>query len=138
MWRGPIAVSTELGPTIGRSGDSPVSDGACSGLAVNSDRTWSGWLVIDRVARRSMPRIRNTSPSPRRAPKTNSIWRWLKRSTWSVRGSGIAGGGRRPSNTASSTGPASEGGAAPIRSLPESAAPGRSSTSMTMTSESVT
>ena len=32
MWRGPTAVSTELGPRIGRSGDSPVSEGACSGL----------------------------------------------------------------------------------------------------------
>ncbi len=32
-------------PTIGRSGDSPVSDGASSGLAVKSERTWSGWLV---------------------------------------------------------------------------------------------
>ena len=32
-------------PRIGRSGDSPVSDGACSGLAVKSERTWSGWLV---------------------------------------------------------------------------------------------
>ena len=39
-------VSTESGPTIGRSGDSPVSDGASSGLAVNSEFTWSGWLVI--------------------------------------------------------------------------------------------
>ena len=45
MWRAPIAVSTEFGPTIGRSGDSPVSDGASSGFAVNSDLTWSGWLV---------------------------------------------------------------------------------------------
>ena len=45
MWRGPSAVRTEFGPTIGRSGDSPVSEGACSGLAVKSERTWSGWLV---------------------------------------------------------------------------------------------
>jgi hypothetical protein len=39
MWRAPSAVSTELGPTIGRSGDSPVNDGTCSGLAVSSDFT---------------------------------------------------------------------------------------------------
>ena len=45
-----MAVSTEFGPTIGSSGDSAVSDGASSGLAVNSERTWSGWLVIDGVA----------------------------------------------------------------------------------------
>ena len=58
----PIAVSTEFGPTIGRSGDSPVSDGACSGLAVNSERTWSGWLVIT-GSPPIVPRIRKTSPS---------------------------------------------------------------------------
>ena len=46
MWRRPTAVRTELGPTIGRSGDSPVSEGASSGLAVKSERTWSGWLVM--------------------------------------------------------------------------------------------
>ena len=50
MWRGPIAVSTEFGPTIGRSGDSPVMDGASSGLAVKSDFTWSGWLVTATTA----------------------------------------------------------------------------------------
>ena len=48
MWRGPSAVSTEFGPTIGRSGDSPASDGASSGFAVKSERTWSGWLVMTR------------------------------------------------------------------------------------------
>ena len=42
MWRGPTAVSTEVDPTIGRSGDCPVTDGACSGVAVKSDLTWSG------------------------------------------------------------------------------------------------
>ena len=42
MWRSPRAVSVEFGPTIGRSGDSPVIDGARSGLAVKSDLTWSG------------------------------------------------------------------------------------------------
>ena len=40
-----MAVSTEFGPTIGRSGDSAVSDGTCSGLAVNSERAWSGWQL---------------------------------------------------------------------------------------------
>ena len=49
MWRAPSAVSTEFGPTIGRSGDSAVIDGASSGLAVNSERTWSGWLVTTDV-----------------------------------------------------------------------------------------
>ena len=32
MWRAPTEVSTEFGPRIGRSGDSPVSDGASSRL----------------------------------------------------------------------------------------------------------
>ena len=95
MWRGPTAVSTELGPTIGRSGDSPVSDGASSGLAVKRERTWSGWLVITGEPA-TMPRIRNTSPSSRRARNTNSIWRWLKRSTCTRRGNGINGGVGKP------------------------------------------
>ena len=73
-WRGPIAVRTELGPTIGRSGDSPVSEGACSGFAVNSERTWSGWLVIAGPPG-IVPCIWKTSPSSRRPRKTNSIWR---------------------------------------------------------------
>src|ERR1043166_3369836 len=112
MWRGPTAVSTELGPRIGRSGDSPVSEGACSGLAVNSERTWSGWLVITGPPG-IVPRIRKTSPSSRRARKTNSIWRWLKRSDWVRRGSGIAGGVASPASSASSIGPAGDGGASP-------------------------
>ncbi len=112
MWRGPTAVSTELGPTIGRSGDSPVSDGASSGLAVKSERTWSGWLVIT-GAPATMPRIRNTSPSSRRAPNTNWIWRWLKRSTCTSRGSWIVGGDGRRAASSGSSGPAGDGGASP-------------------------
>src|SRR3954465_13697157 len=46
MCRSPWAVRTELPPTMGRSGDSSVSDGTSGGLAVKSERTWSGWLVI--------------------------------------------------------------------------------------------
>src|SRR5919201_813473 len=112
MCRGPTAVSTEFGPMIGLSGDSPVSDGASSGLAVKSDLTWSGWLVITGEPA-TMPRIRNTSPSSRRARNTNSIWRWLKRSTWIRRGSGISGGDGRLAASSGSSGPAGDRGASP-------------------------
>ena len=90
-WRAPLAVSTEAGPTIGRSGDSAVSEGTCSGLAVNSERTWSGWLVtvVPPAIPASMWKI---SPSSRRARNTNSIWRWVKRISCSARGSATAGG----------------------------------------------
>ena len=114
MWRAPSAVSTELGPTIGRSGDSPVSDGACSGLAVKSERTWSGWLVTTVLAAADAPRKRKTSPSSRRARNTNSIWRTLKRSvctqadSGSERGSSIWAPGP--------AGPAGEGAASPSSS----------------------
>ena len=58
--------------------------------------------------------MRKTSPSSRRARKTNSIWRWLKRSDWARRGSGMLGGRRqRASSSAGSIGPAGEGGAWP-------------------------
>ncbi len=40
-----MAVSTESGPTIGASGESPVADTAVSGFAVISAFTWSGWHV---------------------------------------------------------------------------------------------
>ncbi len=112
MWRGPTAVRTDWVPTIGRSGDSPVSDGASSGFAVKSERTWSGWLVIV-TASSVAPCMLKTSPSRRRARKTNSIWRWLKRSDWTMRGSGIAGAVARSLSAAGSIGPAAEGGACP-------------------------
>ncbi len=112
MWRGPTAVRTELDPTIGRNGDSPVSDGASSGFAVKSERTWSGWLVMTGPPG-IMPRIRKTSPSWRRARKTNWIWRWLKRSVCSSGDPSIAGGSGRPCASAASIGPAGEAGASP-------------------------
>ncbi len=80
MWRSPSEVSTESGPTIGRRGDSAASDGASSDFAVNSERTSSGMLVITSGSGSGV-RSAKTSPSRRRAPKTNSIWRWLKRSS---------------------------------------------------------
>ena len=114
MCRDPIAVRTELGPTIGRNGDSPVSEGASSGLAVNRERTWSGWLVITGPSG-TTPRVRKTSPSSRRALNTNSIWRWLNRITCSARGSAITGGPASCSASGGSTGPAGDGGACPTR-----------------------
>ena len=81
MWRSPTEVRTEPVPRIGRSGDSPVSEGACSGLAVKSERTWSGWLVTTGPPGIAV-RMRKISPMRRWAPKTYSIWRMLKRSIW--------------------------------------------------------
>src|SRR3954453_14194924 len=69
MCRSPTEVSTELGPTTGRSGDSPVSDGASVGLAVNSALTWSGWLVTTMLSSRDTSWMRKTSPSFLRALK---------------------------------------------------------------------
>src|SRR5947209_15592445 len=113
MWRSPSAVSVELGPTIGRSGDSPVSDGASAGSAVNSDLTWSGWLVMTAPPSTTRVRILKTSPRRRRAPKTNSIWRTLKRSVCAVGASAISGTARR-SAMPSGAGPAGDGGAWPM------------------------
>ena len=49
-------------------------------------------MAGDRPGRRaSTSRMRKTSPSSRRAPKTNSIWRWLKRRICSSGGSWIDG-----------------------------------------------
>src|SRR3954454_12018520 len=115
MWRAPIDVSTESGPRMGRSGDSPVMEGASPGLAVNRERTWSGWLV--NVGPPGMiARIRNTSPSRRREPKTNSIWRWVKRSTCAARGRSTRGGSASVAASRASIGPASDGSASPISS----------------------
>ena len=79
----PTAVSTEFGPTIGRSGDSPVSRGRQLGLAVNSDLTWSGWLtkyVRSSAFLRSIgKRTANVSPSSRRVLNSSGTWRTLKR-----------------------------------------------------------
>ena len=80
MWRGPTAVSTEFGPTIGRSGDSPVSEGACSGLAVNSDWTWSGWLVTTRARRASMRAHPEHVAELAPGAEDELDLRWLKRS----------------------------------------------------------
>jgi hypothetical protein len=38
MWRGPFEVSTEPGPSTGRSGDSAASVGTLSGGAVKIER----------------------------------------------------------------------------------------------------
>ena len=54
---------------IGRSGDSPASEGASSGFAVNSERTSSGRLVIDQRCSGSGVRSAKTSPSRRLAPE---------------------------------------------------------------------
>src|SRR5262245_34368714 len=115
MWGGPIIVSTDS-PTTGLSPDSPVSDGASSGFAVNSDLTCSGCEVTIGPPG-TVPRTRNTSPSRRRAPNTNSIWRMLKRSTCATRGSGTVGGSLSCSRSASLIGPAGDGVTAPISSM---------------------
>src|SRR3954471_9519251 len=115
MWRGPMAVSTEFGPTTGRSGELATIDGAMSGSAVNSDRTWSGWHVIAAGCSSPRPWTRNTSPSRRRAPKTNSAWRTLERSVCSTRGSGT-GGGAGSDSASPLAGPAGDGGAPFMRS----------------------
>ena len=115
MWRGPTAVSTEFWPRIGRSGDSPVSDGACSGFAMKRDLTWSGWLVMTGPPGIT-PRIRKTSPCSRRALKMNSIWRIEKRSVWATFGRSMLGGVASSASSAASIGPAGEGGAAPTSS----------------------
>ena len=41
LWRGPTAVSTESGPTMGRSGENRVADGASSGRDI-SEAMWAG------------------------------------------------------------------------------------------------
>src|SRR3954454_8584403 len=90
-------------------------EGASSGLAVKSERTWSGWLV--NVGPPGMiPRTRNTSPSRRRAPKTTSIWRWLKRSTCTALGRSTMGGSASVAASRAWMGPASDGSAWPISS----------------------
>src|SRR6202042_2069115 len=63
MWRAPTEVSTELGPRTGRSGDSPVSDGASAGSAFSSERRWSGWEVTTNASLRVGTRICQTSPN---------------------------------------------------------------------------
>ena len=104
MWRSPSEVSTEFGPTIGRSGDSAAIEGASSGLAVNSERTSSGRLVITSGCGSGV-RMAKTSPSRRRAPKTNSIWRWLKRSSWARLPICTSGGAGSPAASSGSSGP---------------------------------
>ena len=132
MWRAPSEVRTEPVPRIGRSGDSPVSEGASSGLAVKSERTWSGWLVTTGPPGIAV-RMRKISPMRRRAPKTYSIWRMLKRSICAARGSGTTGGLPSFRSSAGSIGPAGEGGASPTRSgkAGSSALAGRSATVLT-------
>src|SRR3954452_23174955 len=56
------------------------------------------------------PRVRKTSPCRRRARKTNSIWRWVSRSTWTAGGRSTFGGSRRGTEP-SCNGPAGDGGA---------------------------
>ena len=46
MCSGPVSTITELGPTIGPSGELPAADGATSGGAVNRSLTASGSLII--------------------------------------------------------------------------------------------
>src|SRR4051812_12830434 len=55
-----------------------------------------------------------TSPSSRRALKTNSIWRWLKRNTCSGRATGTAGGAGNTTASSAEIGPAGEGGASDL------------------------
>src|SRR4029450_12739095 len=62
-----------LGPPVGPSRGPPVSDGASSGLAVNSERTWSGWQVIASRSSSIVPRSRKTSPSSRRARERKHV-----------------------------------------------------------------
>src|SRR3954464_3311696 len=110
MWRSPIEVSTEFGPTTGTSGELGVTDGASAGLAVNSERTWSGWLTTAAGSSSTSVSIRNVSPSSRRARNMNSTWRTLMRKVCNARGRRTDGGAG--SDSASPlAGPACEGAA---------------------------
>ena len=134
MWRGPTAVSTEFGPTIGRSGDSPVSDGACSGLAVNSERTWSGWQVIT-GSPPIVPRIRNDVAEA--APGAEDELDLALVEAQHLNRARQGDRRRRrdsPSTAPSSSGPAGDGGAAPIDPSTAGPSEGRSWTRTTMTS----
>src|SRR5688500_3457621 len=57
--------------------------------------------------------MRQTSPKARRALKTNSIWRWLKRRTCTARGSDTIGGAGNAAASSADTGPAGEREASP-------------------------
>src|SRR4051812_21233424 len=104
----PTEVSTELGPTIGRSGDSPVSDGASDGLAVNSALMWSGWLVMTMWSSRDSRFTRKTSPSWRWVLKLKPNGRRPKRMVCRKAGSPSAGGSSG-GRAVSVSGPAGEG-----------------------------
>ena len=82
----------QLGPRIGRSGDSPVSDGASAGSAVSSERTWSGWQVTVNASARVGTRSCHTSPNRRWAPSAKLIGRRAKRRPCRVAGRPSAGG----------------------------------------------
>src|SRR3954453_5832638 len=109
MCRSPTEVSTELGPTTGRSGDSPVSDGASAGLAVNSALTWSGWLVTTMLSSREASWMRKTSPSLLRALKLKPSGRTPNCAVCASLERGGAGG-RFHVPSESSIGPDGEGG----------------------------
>src|SRR3954470_18932845 len=108
MWVSPTVVRTELGPRIGRSGDSPVSDGASDGLAVNSALMWSGWLVMTMWSSRDSRFTRKTSPSWRWVLKLKPNGRRPKRMVCRKAGSPSAGGSSG-GRAVSVSGPAGEG-----------------------------
>src|SRR3954463_10167723 len=109
MWVSPTVVSTEFGPRIGRSGDSPVSDGASAGLAVKSALMWSGWLVTTMWSSRESRFTRKTSPSWRWALKLKPNGRRPKRIVCRTAGSPRAGGSSGGA-VVSVSGPAGGGG----------------------------
>src|SRR5947209_3743918 len=104
MCRAPTEVSTEFGPRIGRSGDSPVSDGASSGLALSSDCTWSGCAVTTNGSRRESSLISHTSPKRAREARLYSSGSRTNTSDCVRREPDRPGGSRR--GVVGSTGPA--------------------------------
>ena len=113
MWRGPTAVSTELGPRIGRSGDSPVSDGACSGFAVKSDLTWSGWLVMTGPPGIDPAHAEDFAELAARPEDELDLAHGEAQGLGQLRQRDVRRRGERPASSAGSIGPAGEGGAAP-------------------------
>ncbi len=103
-------VRIEFGPKIGRSGDSLVRVSAWSGLALNSDSTWSGWQVTTNGSSRDRMLICHTSPNRRRAARLKLIGHMPKVSVCTSRGAPpLAACGL---GVPSSTGPAGLDGAA--------------------------
>src|SRR5436305_1018256 len=113
--RGPLDVSTEFGPSTGRSGGSAARVGTRSGGALNSDRTWSGWEVMV-APPRTYPLACHSPPNLRWWWNTKFHCLWPNHSTCTARGQPMRGGRGSALASAASIGPASGGGASPTSS----------------------